>query len=281
MRSFLTIYIILSLARAYCGVLASVSVTREGEEWVRIPGGYVAHKSCFPPTSTENLLRPSSCVLKQEDIQIYAADVHAESKNDTTFRSLTANIVVPPEPSVKAGQVVYFWPGFKAKAPEMGYPVVQPVLQFGEYNNRWEAQSWFVDANSIFYPTKTAEAIAVSPGDHLTMWMELKDGMWTIGAIDRNTTESSILEISEKQAGNAVYNYALFVNENINVNKKCERMPPTEQIVFTNVTVNGVVQKSDFWTTRANCANNEECDCGNSASVDSPSGSVTLGWKSK
>ena len=33
------------------------------------------------------------------------------------------------------------------------------------------------------------------------------------------------------------------------------------------------------WTTRANCANQEDCDCANSAKVDPTSGDVTLGWK--
>ena len=59
--------------------------------------------------------------------------------------------VVPPLPKAHSygrSQVVYFWPGFKASAPEMGYPVLQPVLQFGQHGSHWELQSWFVDANS-------------------------------------------------------------------------------------------------------------------------------------
>ena len=47
---------------------------------------------------------------------------------------------------------------------------------------------------------------------------------------------------------------------------------------FTNVTVNGEQQPA--WTTRANCAGNELCDCGNAASV-SANGDVTLSWRSR
>jgi hypothetical protein len=42
-----------------------------------------------------------------------------------------------------------FWPGFKSKQPEMGYPVLQPVLQFGERGPEWALQSWFVDARCV------------------------------------------------------------------------------------------------------------------------------------
>ena len=83
-------------------------------------------------------------------IQIYAADTHAKT-NETQFRSMTSNVVVPPVPTSKSSQTVYFWPGFKSQSPEMGYPVIQPVLQFGEYNSKWQLQSWFVDANSFWY----------------------------------------------------------------------------------------------------------------------------------
>ena len=71
------------------------------------------------------------------------------------------------------------------------------------------------------------------------------------------------------------------MNENINVNEHCKRMPDTKEegITFTNVTVNGVTQPDGFWTTRANCADPaNNCDCKNSVEVDSKSGDVTLGW---
>ena len=63
-----------------------------------------------------------------------------------------------------------------------------------------------------------------------------------------------------------------------NVNEHCELMPATpDGVTFTNVTVNGVAKPA--WTTRANCAGNPSCDCGNQASVDPSTGDVTLSWK--
>ena len=64
--------------------------------------------------------------------------------------------------------------------------------------------------------------------------------------------------------------------ENINVDEQCDRMPATASgLTFTNVTVNG--NATPAWTTRANCAGNPQCDCGNGASV-AANGDVTLSW---
>lgn len=209
-------------------------------------------------------------------LQIYASDVHEKAPEGVTgFSSFTADFTVPPMPEKYFGQVVYFWPGFKSKQPEMGFPVIQPVLQFGEHGPEWQLQSWFVDANDKRYPVVTAKAIKVHAGDQLTTSMVLDGDEWTISAIDKTTDQSSVLKIAKHKAGNCDYDYAMLVNENINVNKRCERMPYTSQgITFTNVTLD----HHHVWTTRANCANKTECDCGNSATVNASTGDVTLSW---
>merc|ERR1719223_2209377 len=104
-------------------------------------------------------------------IQIYASDVHL--KSEEPLKSFTADWVVPPLPKVNRGQVVYFWPGFKSQQPEMGLPVLQPVLQYGEHSGSWELQSWFVDGNDWRFPAVTAPYIQVSPGDKITSYMSL------------------------------------------------------------------------------------------------------------
>jgi hypothetical protein len=38
----------------------------------------------------------------------------------------------------------------------MGYPVLQPVLQYGQHGGFWELQSWFVDG-SLFTCNLTAK----------------------------------------------------------------------------------------------------------------------------
>ena len=123
----------------------------------------------------------------------------------------------------------------------------------------------------------------MNEGDEITMSMVLgDDDVWTISGIDLTTGQDSTLRITSRKAGKCDYNWAMLVNENINVNEHCDRMPDSTNggVTFTNVTVNGVTQPEGFWTTRANCAEpSNNCDCGNSASVDSKTGDVTLGWK--
>ena len=49
-----------------------------------------------------------------------------------------------------------------------------------------------------------------------------------------------------------------------------------DRLTFTNVTVNR--NATPAWVTRANCAGNPQCDCGNGASV-AADGDVTLSWR--
>lgn len=57
--------------------------------------------------------------------------------------------MVPELPENAEGQVDYFWPGFKSGEPEMGLPVLQPVLQYGQHGAAWELQSWFVHGGAV------------------------------------------------------------------------------------------------------------------------------------
>ncbi|EOD29042.1 hypothetical protein EMIHUDRAFT_113922 [Emiliania huxleyi CCMP1516] len=181
------------------------------------------------------------------------------------------------QPWMTSLTVVYFWPGFKATAPEMGYPVLQPVLQYGERGRAWALQSWFVDANDRRFPVATAPAVDVQPGDRITSYMRLSaDGStWTVSGTNRESGEDSTLHIAHSRAGRADYDYAMLVNENINVDERCDRMPAAPSLTFTNVTVNGHAKPA--WATRADCHGSPRCDCGNAASIGA-NGDVTLSW---
>lgn len=228
-----------------------------------------------PPTLEGCTAQAGQATIAEPHVQIYAADVHLHS--DTPLTHFVADWIVPPMPEHSMGQVVYFWPGFKATQPEMGYPVLQPVLQYGEYGSEWELQSWFVDAKQPQYPVVTAPAVKVKPGDKITSYMRQSSTgeTWIVSGTDVTTGQNSTLHIKYKKAGNTNYDYAMLVNENINVNKNCALMPASSSVTFTNVTVNHAVPK---WTTRADCAGNPKCDCGNNAAVDA-SGNVILSWK--
>mmetsp|Transcript_104593 Transcript_104593/g.207701 ORF Transcript_104593/g.207701 Transcript_104593/m.207701 type:complete len:303 (+) Transcript_104593:47-955(+) len=214
------------------------------------------------------------------NLQIYAADAHWESPQPIT--SFKADWVVPELPARNARQVVYFWPGLKSQRPEMGYPVLQPVLMFGQHyrnNPGWELQSWFVDGRSFWYSTVTSPPIKVRPGDRITSSMALSpDGRtWTIAGCDLTSGENSTLNIAFRRAGKCNYTFAMLVNENINVNTHCDLMPASSSLTFSGIEVNGIRPQ---WTMRANCAGDMRCNCGNNATVDTASGNVTLKWES-
>jgi hypothetical protein len=117
------------------------------------------------------------------------------------------------------------------------YPVLQPVLQYGEQGGRWELQSWFVDANDRHYPVVTAPAVSVSPGDKITSYMSLStdNSTWTVSGTNTNTGKDSTLRIAFAKAGDVNYDWAMLVNENINVNEKCFLMPESSNVTFTRL----------------------------------------------
>merc|ERR1711971_977675 len=185
---------------------------------------------------------PAICqnrAISAPQVQIYAADVHMKSAEPLT--SFEADWTVPQLPEHRNGQVVYFWPGFKAQQPEMGLPVLQPVLQFGERESSRMLQAWFVDAYDPSYPVVTAPAIPVNPGDKITSYMRqsVNGKTWTVSGTNVNTGQDSTLNIAYSKAGNTDYDYAMLVNENINVNTQCDLMPATDSgkgaLTFTNV----------------------------------------------
>jgi len=277
-----------SVGRAGSAAASSPAISPSRAHLVYVPGGHVRPAECITALPNRAVYNVSAaeapragCETTASDapaVQIYAADAHLKSAAPLT--SLTADWVVPPLPKshpIFGSQVVYFWPGFKATAPEMGYPVLQPVLQYGERGRAWALQSWFVDANDRRFPVATAPAVDVQPGDRITSYMSLSaDGStWTVSGTNRESGEDSTLHIAHSRAGRADYDYAMLVNENINVDERCDRMPAAPSLTFTNVTVNGHAKPA--WTPRADCHGSPRCDCGNAASIGA-NGDVTLSW---
>jgi hypothetical protein len=130
--------------------------------------------------------------------QIYAQDVHLQNP-DAQWLNFTADWVVPPLPEKHSGQVDYHWPGFKSQQPEMGYPVLQPVLQYGQTGMaKWQLQSWFVHGGAT-----TAPAIDVQPGDEITSYMsfDVESETWTVYGENLSNNEKSVLTITKEALG--------------------------------------------------------------------------------
>ena len=121
--------------------------------------------------------------------------------------------------------------------------------------------------------------LCVRTAERITSSIDLSDdgSTWTVSGANRDTGKDSTLHVARSHV---IFDHAMLVNENINVNRHCERMPASmserQSIQFTRVTVNG--ERSVAWEARARCAGNEACDCGNAASVGAD-GDVTLSWR--
>ena len=214
---------------------------------------------------------------------VYAADVSLQSS--TPLTSLTADFIVPPLPKRRPlfdSQILYFWPGLKSNTPEMGAPVLQPVLQYGVGGPRWSVQSWSVDASDPNKPVAvTVPAIDAQPGNRITSFIRLSDdgSTWTVSATNTASGEDSTLHVARSRTS---YDHAVLVNEIVNMKGECERMPAyavleRASLTFTNLAVNG--KPVPEWRPRARCAGNPLCDCGNAASIRENDGAVTLSWR--
>ena len=219
--------------------------------YVRVPSGWYHHESCIFEHADgviQDLDLMAKCefpgipadeILKE---QIYAIDT-SFGGNGAVMDSFTADWVVPQLPSYAGGQVVYFWPGFKDTQPAMGYPVLQPVLQYNQNGRHsWQFQSWFVWGNGGV--SHTAPAFEVAPGEKLTSYMQFSNSStpsFTCYSASLDSGRTSILTQGPSDRGwTSSYDWAMLVQETISVNS-CSQLPagPNAQITFTNVTVNG------------------------------------------
>ena len=224
-------------------------------------GGWRSARRASRPSTRSSSARNSLTPLAPPRA-IYAADVHF--KSDAPLTSFTADWVVPPLPASHPfgrSQVVYFWPGFKATEPEMGYPVLQPVLQYGEHGHTWALQSWFVDAKQPKFPVVTAPAIDVQPGHRITSSMALSgDGStWTVSGTNRDSGEDSTLHIAYSRAGATDYNYAMLSTRTSTTRTTACRRRPASRYQRT------VLERDARGDARQ--LRRKPADCGNGASV--------------
>jgi hypothetical protein len=253
--------------------------TRYPENYVQTPGGWKIHKDCIYEVPNgahvEMEMEPKRCpyAAMAPDVQIYAIDTYFGTANQLVTQ-MNTSWVVPALPVNESTQVVYFWPGFKSQQPVMNYPVLQPVLQYGQQGRFWMVQSWFVwGAQGISY---TAPAISASPGDAIDSYMlyDSTSQTWTCYAINKNTGKTSDLQLTRAKIQNTDFQYAMLVLETVMPNTNyCNLYPGgDDKIIFSNVKVNNAVPK---WTTQV-----AEHDCSQAATVNADN-TVTFSWVNK
>jgi hypothetical protein len=267
-------------------VIAATLASSATATFVRTPGGLV-HESCiinaedaaaafnasvvscpFAAPAEERALEASA-----RPTQIYAMDTHTQKA--TFWTNFTANWVVPKLPAAKNGQVVYFWPGFKSSKPEMGLPVLQPVMQYGQgLSRKWQLQSWFVHGGAV-----TAKAIALEPGDEVTSIMsyDAASTTWTISGTNVNSGESSVLTITRAKLGGYDFDWAMLVCETIKDTGQCDSLPADDAgLTFTNVTLDGNGLRFAPWIARHNLN-----DCNEAVTPNDAGDTVKMSWTYK
>jgi len=250
----------LALALALLALCGGVAAIESETEWVPVPGGNLLHRTCVHEVPDgflvdENSLPPCQFknAMSNPGIQIYAIDTHWTTTS-TVMKEFNASMSVPGNPPKAAGQINYFWPGFKSTQPTMGLPVIQPVLQYGTGNN-WVVRSWYVygDAGE----SAVSAPVPVNPGDTIFTYMKFDDGkqQWTIFANNTRTGRSTVLNVTKQRVHNIDFKVAMFVLETIMPPNDCKQLPANPaSIEFTNGIVNGQVPP---WTARTGAR-----DCG-------------------
>jgi len=246
-------------------------------DWVRVPGGVMLHRSCvhIVPNGfvvSEATSKPCKYKARYPNEQIYAIDVHYQGTD--LMANMNASWNAPPVPSADQGQVVYFWPGFKSSQPEMGWPVLQPVLQYGQDSQGggpyWCVRSWFVwgQQGQAF----ASPEVPVSEADVISSYMEYNQASsnWTVYAKNTNTNQNTTLQISHDQVGQSDFQFAMLVLETIMPPNQCNLLPAQPgKLTFDHIKVNG--NTSPAWTQRV-----QMHDCNQALSVTSSS--VTMTW---
>lgn len=229
-------------------LIVSVAVAKPLNDYVHVPGadGILVHESCVHEVPNGVVVDDSfdlSCEYDamQPNEQVYAMDSHTDGS--IAFTQMNSSFVVPPYPAQASGQTVFFWPGFKAQKPEGGYPVLQPVLQYGQRPGQedWELQSWFVWAKHFLPIQVTAPAIKVLPGDHITSYMDYDETeqIWTVYGRNDANGEESVLKVTNKKVGKQNFEYAMHVLETVmSRSRYCDLYPPNDSIEFTNISAN-------------------------------------------
>jgi len=261
-------------------LLALIVLAVAADDWVQTPGGWKIHKACIfelPNGGRIDMNHVRTCPYKAKapEIQIYAIDTVYQAPSNGLVTQMNTSWTTPALPVTLSSQVVYFWPGFKSQQPVMGYPVLQPVLQFGQQGRYWMLQSWFVWGNeNIAY---TGPAIAINPGEGIDSYMRYDSATqtWTCYGLNKNSTKSSELTLTRAKIQNTDFQYAMLVLETVMPDSAyCNLYPGgDDKVVFTNIRVNDAAVPK--WTIQVS-----EHECNQNATVNADS-SVTFSWINK
>lgn len=241
-------------------------------DWVNVPGGWMYHRSCINTVPSGTLiqwesLNKSSCAYepkKDPKRQFYPMQANYKPSGSGIITQMNTTFVVPALPRAHGSATVYLWPGFKGEKPVIGYPVLQPVLEW--HGQKWILRSWLVGVGSAV----NTNPINVNAGDTIPTYMGLRGSEWTVYGLDSNTKQTAILHVSKSRAGKD-YNWGVQVLETIVPEGDCSYYPNSGGIKFTGITVNG-----ESTPIKMECAvHDTSCH----QACTSAAGSVSFTWK--
>jgi len=157
--------------------------------------------------------------------------------NSTSYGEIIATWTVPPAPTSKNGEVVYFFPGMEDSNDVVS--IIQPVLGWNmdDTNTPWTIASWNCCPNGI---TVESTPVSVNPGDTIqgTVQSTCSAGTescptWNITTADVTTGGSTTLgnTPSEGQTFNWAFGGVL---EAYNI-VQCSDYPPNVSLTFSNI----------------------------------------------
>jgi hypothetical protein len=247
------------------------------DDYVQTPGGWKIHRECIfelPNGGSLDLTTVKDCPYKAiaPEVQVYAIDTYYGAPNNGLVTQMNTSWTTPALPVNLSTQTVYFWPGFKSEQPVMNYPVLQPVLQYGQEGRYWMLQSWFVwGAKGISY---TAPAISINPQDGIDSYMLYDNSTqtWTCYGINKASGKTTNLQITRAKIQDTDFQYAMLVLEIVMPNANdCALYPGgDDKVVFTNVKVNNAAVPK--WTPQV-----AEHGCNQAATVNADE-TVTFSW---
>jgi len=241
-------------------------------DWVPVPNGLLYHISCIKTVSSETVIdlealnNETSCkYAPKEDPrrQFYPIQANYQPSGGV-ITQMNTTFSVPGLPTARGGATVYLWPGFKGEKPVIGYPVLQPVLEW-HGSSSWILRSWLVGVQAA---VKT-EPITVSSGDIIPTYISLQNNEWTVYGKDDKTGQTAVLHVTKQRAGGD-YNWGVQVMETIVPAGECNYYPASG-IKFSGISVN-----NDQSPISMVCQVNDHT-CNQNCSIDK--GSVTFTWK--
>jgi len=162
---------------------------------------------------------------------------YVSTTTSTSYGKISATWIVPPEPTGRHGQTLFFFPGFEDINDVIS--ILQPVLQFGLSagggGNYWAVESWNCCINGV---TWYSPLLDVSSGDTLigTIAPTCEPGKdycptWNVVSKDKTTGKKTTLATTP--ADGQVWNWAFgAVSEDYGI-VQCDDFPANSGLTFT------------------------------------------------